>query len=524
MLTSRHGSRFDVHAGLGRPSSDKVRGQVDPIFELRIDPAIKGAQTATTNLYEQLKCAIVAGRLAAGARMPGTRQAKKVYGVARNTAAEVYEQLLDEGYLTTRRGSGTYVADRIATRATAGGGGGVVAHDHRINAFWLDPDTVAAVRFWQGGPGIEAGSGGGAIDFRPAMVDWKLFPHAVLRKVVARQMRELEKNPPHLRNPQVNQGNFALREAIGRHIALTRAVACQPDDIVVTSGAQQAFDLLARTLVTRNETIVAIEDPGYPPMRVAFAAAGAILHPVGVDDEGLIVEDLPPGVGIICVTPSHQFPLGMMMSARRRQALIAFARRHGAVVIEDDYDGEFRYDGVPLTALRSAADADVVVYVGTFSKCMLPSLRLGFMVVPPWALPSLVLAKNALDWHCSTPLQQAVAGFIVEGQLDRHIRKMRNIYRQRRQSLLASLREELADGFEPVPSLYGMHVTALARHPVDLERAAEKAGQFNLKIHTLSRYYLGQPAKTGLIFGFGAVDLADIKAGLRALRTCLGAL
>ena len=165
-----------------------------------------------------------------------------------------------------------------------------------------------------------------------------------------------------------------------------------PDDILVTSGAQQAFDLLARVLVQPGQTIVAIEDPGYPPLRVPFIAAGAVVVPVPVDEEGLIVEALPAGTQVICVTPSHQFPLGVAMSPARRQALLAYAREHDAVIVEDDYDGEFRYEGSPLEALKAADESDVVFYIGTFSKCMLPSLRLGFIVAPtgrcaPWSRP-----------------------------------------------------------------------------------------------------------------------------------------
>jgi GntR family transcriptional regulator/MocR family aminotransferase len=156
----------------------------------------------------------------------------------------------------------------------------------------------------------------------------------------------------------------------------------------VTSGAQQAFDLLARVLVRAGETVVAVEDPGYPPMRAAFAAAGARIAPVNVDAEGLIVEDLPPDAGIVCVCPSHQFPLGVTLSAGRRKALLAWARHRGAVIVEDDYDGEFRFEGGALEALRSADAADVVFYVGTFSKCMLPALRIGFVAAPHWALRS----------------------------------------------------------------------------------------------------------------------------------------
>jgi GntR family transcriptional regulator / MocR family aminotransferase len=256
-------------------------------------------------------------------------------------------------------------------------------------------------------------------------------------------------------------------------------------------------------------------------MRVAFAAAGAKLVPVPVDDEGIIVEQIPKDVSVICVCPSHQFPLGVTMSARRRQALIRFARTQGAVIVEDDYDGEFRYDGAALEALRGADGADVVFYVGTFSKCMLPALRLGFLVAPGWALPTLIAAKNCLDWHCSTPLQLGVAGFIAGGHLARHVRRVRHIYKQRRHLLLTSLAKDLGKWLEPIPSFYGMHIAAVARTSVDLERVAERLLAQQLKLHTLSRYYLWPPARSGLIFGYGATDLADIQRGLAALRKTL---
>jgi GntR family transcriptional regulator / MocR family aminotransferase len=305
---------------------------------------------------------------------------------------------------------------------------------------------------------------------------------------------------------------------VTQHIALTRAVVCEADDIVVTSGAQQAFDLLARVLVTPNETVVALEDPGYPPLRVSFTAAGARVVPIGVDDEGLIVEQLPEDVRIIYVTPSHQFPLGVTMSPRRRQALIEFARRHGAVIIEDDYDGEFRYGVGPVQTLRSAETADVVFYVGTFSKSMLPAFRLGFIVAPEWLLRGLMAAKNCLDWHCSIPIQRAVAGFISAGHLARHVRKMRDTYKQRRELILESVQGEFNGWLDPLPSLYGTHVAATAHSSVNLESIAEALLRENVRVHTLSRYFLGPPTRRGLIFGVGTADSDQIRQAMLVLR------
>jgi GntR family transcriptional regulator/MocR family aminotransferase len=492
------------------------------LFEIELDLAAKGSRESSRNLYGQLKAAILDGRLTAGAKLPPTRKSDAYFGISRNTAMEVYERLLNEGYVVTRHGSGTYVADRLPASPSRPSPRGAGSPDHRLNEFWLRPDVTAAMSFWRDRPErSSAPSQVPQIDFRPALVDSRLFPFDVFRRVITKQLRGLERRPASFKSPQGNQGNYYLRDAIIKHIALTRAVVCQPEDVLVTSGAQQAFDLLARVLVTPNETVVALEDPGYPPMRVAFAAAGARLAAVGVDDEGLIVEQLPPGVNVICVCPSHQFPLGVTMSMRRRKALIEFARSHDAVLIEDDYDGEFRYEGSPLEALRTADAADVVFYVGTFSKCMLSALRLGFIIAPEWAMRTLVAAKNCLDWHCPMPVQVGVAGFIAEGHLAHHVRKMRDIYKRRRRLLLNYLQQELGEWLDPIPSCYGMHVAAVARPSVDLDVVAEVLLQNNVKIHSFSRYFLGRQTRAGLIFGYGSVDLTEMNRGLSALRDAL---
>jgi len=495
---------------------------MDPLFEIELDLAAKGSRASARTLYQELKAAILDGRLGLGAKLPPTRKSEVFFGVSRNTAIEVYERLLNEGYLVARHGSGTYVADHVPATAPRAAPNAEAAPHHQLNAFWLRADVTAAMGFWRDRPDpLSSRQSAARIEFRPALIDSQLFPFEVFRKISAKQLRGLERKPASLKSPQGNQGNYSLRDATSKHIGLTRAVVCQPDDIVVTSGAQQAFDLLARVLVTPGQTTVAIEDPGYPPMRVAFAAAGAKIVPVGVDAEGLIVEQLPPDVDVICVCPSHQFPLGITMSMRRRKALVEFARAHGAVIVEDDYDGEFRYDGSPLEALRTADAADVVFYVGTFSKCMLPALRLGFVVAPEWAMPTLVAAKNCMDWHCPIPVQLGVAGFIADGHLSRHVRKMRQTYKQRRQRLLNGLQEELGEWLDPIPSYYGMHIAAVARAPLDLDRLAETLRQQNVQVHALSRYHLGPQTWDGLVFGYGAVDLDEIDQGVELLRAAL---
>jgi GntR family transcriptional regulator/MocR family aminotransferase len=482
----------------------------------------RGTRGTAAALYEQIKAAILDGRLAPGTRLPPTRRSASFLGVSRNTAAEIYERLTSDGLVVTRRGSGSYVAQRARGARAREARPSASPSDSRLNDFWTRPEVSRSLRFWQERAESTERGAGPAIDFRPGIIDPRLFPFATFRRVLAQQLRRLENRPPRYKSPQGNQGNFHLRDAITRHISLTRAVGCAPEDVIITSGAQQAFDLLARVLVKPQQTVVAIEDPGYPPMRVAFAAAGARLVPVGVDAEGLRVDQLPSDARVICVCPSHQFPLGVTMSKRRRQALVAFARRQGAVIIEDDYDGEFRYDGKALEALRSSEVADVVFYVGTFSKCMLPSLRLGFIVASPWAMATLVAAKNALDWHCSTPLQLGVAGFISQGHLRRHVGRLRAVYQQRRRLLLELLQGELGAWLEPIPSTYGMHVAAFVRGPIDLERVTASLADRQVQLHALGRYYEGARSRDGLVFGYGAVDLPQIRRGLGALRRTLG--
>jgi GntR family transcriptional regulator / MocR family aminotransferase len=492
------------------------------LFEIDLELPAAGGRSLSETLCRQLRMAIAAGRIPPGARLPATRKAAGFFGVSRNTAAAVYEQLLSEGYVFTRQGSGTYVAQTPPTRGQA-----AVGHHpatYRLNEFWLRPEVARDIGFWREPPEAELAAcqpGMPSIEFRPGLVDSRLFPFEIFRQMFTRRLRALERNPASYKSPQGHQGNFHLRAAITRYIALTRAVASGPAEVLVTSGAQQAFDLLARVLVTPGKTTVAVEDPGYPPMRVPMAAAGARIVPVGVDAEGLIVEQLPREAEVICVSPSHQFPLGVTLSLRRRKALIEFARRNNAVVIEDDYDGEFRFAGSPVEALRTADSADVVFYVGTFSKCMLPALRLGFVIAPPWALPALVAAKNGLDWHCAVPMQLAVASFIADGHLARHVRKMREIYRARRECVLSLLRKDLHEWLEPLPSLCGMHVAAVTRAPHDLDAVTRKLLSHQVKLHALSRYYLGPATRSGFIIGYGAADPGEISLGLSSLRAVL---
>lgn len=487
---------------------------MDSLFELSLTAAPKGSRAVSQTLHRQLRSGILEGRLKPGSRLPSTRSARSVFGVSRNTAQDIYDRLAHEGLVNGRHGSGTFVADPLPVLAEPVRAAPDEGPDPRLNPFWLGAEVRSWTGFWKE-PAKSRSESEPSIDLRPALVDPAQFPFATFRQVMARELRRMENRPPSFKSPQGNQGNFQLRRSIADHIALTRAVACSPEDVLVTSGAQQAFDLIAQALVKPSETVVAIEDPGYPPMRVPFAAAGAHLAPVRVDAEGIVVDEIPHEASIICVCPSHQFPLGMSMSPSRRMALNQFAARTGAVVVEDDYDGEFRHDGSPLEALRTNNSADHVFYVGSFSKCMLPSLRLGFMVPPRWAMKTLVAVKNSLDWHCPLPSQLAVAAFIRNGHLKGHVKRLRSLYRERRDRLLAALGE---DGtLRPVPSSYGMHIATLAGKGVDCERVSSTLARQGIKIHALDRYYLGKVTERGFVLSYATVGEEALTIAVDAL-------
>lgn len=478
---------------------------MEPLLEVSINLPQRGSRDLLGALHRQLRAAILDGRLKPGLRLPPTRAFAAAFGVSRNTAVATYDLLLSEGYVATRPGAGTYVADvRPLPGAREGHARNPDSAGH-LSAFWRRAAAQA----------LPAPQPPPRFDFRPGLPDNGLFPFDVWRRLSGRALRALARAPAAYAEPQ---GRPLLREAIAQHVSFARAVACHAEDIVVTAGAQQAFDLLARILVTPGRTVVALEDPGYPPLRTAFMAAGAVIAPVPVDGEGLVVGKLPANTKVICVTPSHQFPLGTAMSLQRRTALLDFARAHRAVVIEDDYDGEFRLVGRPLDALQTLDRTGSVFYVGTFSKSLFPALRLGFVVAPPWARAALVTAKQLSDWHGAVLAQDTLAAFIVEGHLARHIRKMRKVYGERRRVLLNQLSRDFDEHLQPITSAAGLHVAALSTSSVPADAIVQRARRHDLGLYSLRSFYAGKASRHGLLFGYGAIDERGIREGLTRLR------
>ena len=464
----------------------------------------RGSRQRMAALHGQLRAAILDGRLKPGLRLPATRELAETLEVSRNTVVAAYDLLLGEGYIEARRGAGNFIADLAMRR-----------NDRRAHTDVSTPDSRLAP-YWRSFTSLPRSMRAGAYtyDFRLGIPDSRSFPYDIWRRLAARALRNLSKAAPLY---DLAQGRLPLRQAIAQHISFARAVSCEAEDVVVTSGAQQAFDLLARVLVTPGRTVLAVEDPGYPPLREVFRAAGARVAGVPVDEEGLIVEQLPRDANVIYVTPSHQFPLGVVMSPRRRIELLAFARERGALVIEDDYDSEFRYSGRPLDALQTLDRDDSVCYVGTFSKCLFPTLRLGYAVVPPWLRTAFVNAKHQADWHGDVLAQDTLAAFIAEGHLVRHVRHMRKVYAERREVLLDALQRHGKGWLQVCPSDAGLHLAARLDDAVDSSSLLAHAMENGINLEVLDVYKKDRVAVNGLAFGLGMIDAARIDEGIAKL-------
>ena len=455
----------------------------------------------SVQIYRQLLSAILDGRLRPGERLPATRELAQRVGVSRNTVAVAYEQLTADGVLVGRVGAGSYVSDRIPMRE---------AMPRRAPAGAVQP-----LARWQSlPPPIELASTASAYDFAVGIPDAHLFPRTTWRRFLASEWRTPLAQHARYGNPA---GHSGLRAAIARHVGLSRAVRADPSDVIVTQGAQQAFDMIGRVLIGQG-TCVAVEDPGYPLVQRLFRSLGAGVVGVPVDEEGLQVEAIPRQASLVYVTPSHQFPLGMAMSFRRRAALLTWAERRGAVVIEDDYDSEFRFDGRPLDPLQSLDRTGRVIYVGSFSKVLLPTLRMGFLVAPASLRTALLTARQLTDWHGDLTAQAALARFIDRGLLARHIRKVMRVYAARHARILESIERRCSRRLRVIPSAAGLHLAAVAVGAApNIRRVVERARSRGVRVGVLSDYSLGAPSEAGVVIGYGAIPSSRIDEGLRQL-------
>jgi GntR family transcriptional regulator/MocR family aminotransferase len=463
-------------------------------------------------IYQQLRSAIERGSFAPGARLPPTREHALALGVGRNTVLWAVERLKAEGYVLARVGDGSYVAPDLGALRRSGrhplaaplAAGAALSRRGQLiadTALRWRPATDAPTAFRIGCPAIDA------------------FPFAVWERL-ARQTSPLQRRAGA--QYIASAGHGPLREAIAQWVMVSRGIRCEPAQVFVTSGSQQAIDLIGRLLLDVGDEVM-VEDPGYPGIRASLISHGAQVRPVPVDTQGLCIEDGArrwPAARMAVVTPSHQFPLGIRMSLVRRLALLDWASSQRAWVVEDDYDGEFQYGTHRIPALRSLARDERVLYVGTFSKTLHPGLRLGFIVLPLALVDAFTNAKALSDRHCPSAEQDVLARFILEGHLLRHLRRMRELYAQRQQVAIEALRRASGGALQLASSEHGMHLLhelATGRSDLTLARRAGDAGVF---IAPLSRYAI-ESRRSGWLFGYAGFEPAALRAAARKLGRLL---
>jgi GntR family transcriptional regulator/MocR family aminotransferase len=478
----------------------------------------RSARPLYRQVYEGYREAILDGRVRPGQRLPSTRALAAELRISRITVLSAFEQLVAEGYFESRVGAGTVVARSLP--------------DEPRPPLPPDPDRAprgrrpprrllprgSAIRLrapepWLGGWGA----------FRVSQPAVERFPVAVWSSLLAR----------HSRNPLARMLNYGdpmghrpFREAVATYLRTARAVRCEPENVMVVSGSQQALAITARVLLEPGHHVW-VEEPGYRGAHDVLSLAGARLAPVPVDHEGL---DVTAGMAVCAraraayVTPSHQYPLGMTMSASRRLQLLDWARRTGAWVIEDDYDSEYRYESFPIGALQGLDRDARVIYIGTFSKVLFPSLRCGYLVIPLDLIPRFVAVREAMDIFPASLPQAALTDFINEGEFGRHLRRMRALYADRRETLVEALGRELGSDLSVIGDAAGMHLAVTARPRWPDHLVALRAAHRGLWVMPLSSCYLGKPTRRGLVLGYGGTTAAEIPSAVHRLRRVIASL
>lgn len=467
------------------------------VVEVFIDPSDE--RGLAEQVYVQVRDAIVDGRLAAGDVLTPSRALAARIGTSRFTVTEAYSRLAAEGYVDGRRRGGTVVT-----------GGLAAAPPTRPTSAIRPRGPGAAVRRFGRDPTITRRH-----DLRAGTVDAGLFPLREWRRGATAAMRAA---PPHYGDPT---GDAELRAALAHWISRTRGVVASPEEVVVTSGALHGMDLVVRAAIGPGD-VVAVEEPGYPLAIELLSSHGLTVVAVPVDAHGIVVEAIPPSARLVYVTPSHQYPLGVVLSRPRRLELLRWAGQHDATIVEDDYDSQFRYASRPLEPLQRLDPDGRVVYLGTFSKVLSPSLRVGFAVVPRSVIDAVSALRQAVDWCPPWPTQPTLTRLIVDGHLDRHIARATQQYRARREEIARRLRSSPVPA-RVLPSSAGLHVAVLVDgdDTGDDRALREACDAEDVLVSSLRRCYRFSPAPAGLLVGFGAVRGRGLTEAMDALERVL---
>lgn len=469
-------------------------------------------------IYEAIRQAILAGEFSSGRRLPASRSLAAQLGVSRITVVNAYDLLFAEGYLTGKIGAGTFVACelpddslRTSRKQPAARKSLVPQTALRLSAYG---QRLAAKEITACGTSTSS-----AIrPFENGLTAVDEFPFAVWARIAGR----IHRHPPRDIWGHGNaQGYLPLREAIAAHLQSARGVHCEAQQVIITGGAQQALDLTTRLFLSEND-VALVEDPCYQEVRALFTAAGAQVIALPVDAEGIDLSLLPRRSAqpkLVYVTPSHQYPLGVTMSLARRLALLEWAKSANAWIIEDDYNSEFRYAGRPLTSLQGLDRHGRVIYIGTFSKTIFPTLRIGCLVVPPELVDIFVTARSLNDVGSGLLDQAILTEFMNEGHFARHIRRMRTLYAYRQSILVRECKKQLGECLEVNAASAGMHLVGWLSPGVSDKLVSARANSLGLKLNPLSNYCLTQAQRGGLILGYTAFDEKQIIQGVKKLRT-----
>jgi GntR family transcriptional regulator/MocR family aminotransferase len=483
------------------------------LLSLKLDHA--SSKPLNTQLCVALRDLILSGGLRAGVRLPATRTVAKDLGISRTTVIEAFARLQAEGLIESRTGAGSYVARALMDHRpppNSAAGRAAAARPPRLSRIM----TRGSESFHDRLPH-------GARAFTTAMPAFDAFPMALWSRHVAKHWRA---HRDVVMGYGDTQGYMPLRRAIAAHLRANRAIACEPEEVFIVNGAQHGFQLIASILMDPGDKVW-FENPGAIGARNCFVAAGAELVPVPVDDEGLLVEEglaRAPWFRLAFVTPSHQQPLGCTMSLRRRLALLAAAEQADAWVVEDDYDGEFCYGNRPPPTLKSTDTTGRVIYVGTFSKTLFPALRLGYVLVPPALVEAFDRIVRSFVTGVPSNPQAVVADFMDDGHFAAHIRRMRKLYAERHEALIAAAGRKLSGLLDVVPTDTGLHTIGFLRR--DLSESDATAGAWARKITVvpMQRFAIAPIATTGLVLGFSGVGTAEIGRGVDILAEVLDGL
>lgn len=455
-------------------------------------------------IYKQWRQGILSGRFRPGEAVPSTRDLAATLQVARSTVTEAYDQLIAEGYLESSRGSGTFVCrelpDSMPTLAGRREAAPIGAPQVRLSPY------AAGLKYDYSRPEVPTGF----ISFPNGTPDRQHFPWALWRRLMTRHLREAKSDV--FDYTDYVAGYPPLRAEIASYVSRMRAVRATAEQVVVVNGSQQSLDLCARLLLSPGDE-VSFENPGYQGARRIFEAAGARLRPLNVGAEGIELGDLRRTARLVYVTPSHQFPTGISMSLATRLELIAWAKRTGAVLVEDDYSSEYRYSGPPLPSLQGLAADVPVIYIGTFSKVMFPGLRIGYMIAPPELVKVIARVKWLQDRNTAVLEQKALCDFMREGHLERHIRRMRRLYGARREALVSALDRYFGNGVRALGDAAGMHLMAKFDDP-DVARRGERN---RVRLLRSDAYYLTEPPGNEFLFGFSSVAERTIREGIKRI-------